>query len=39
MALIPLLLNFTCFLIMHFKYDLYGEKQAALKPKLREMGL
>ena len=39
MALIPMILNFLCFIIMHFKYDLYGEKQKALKPKLRELGL
>lgn len=39
MALIPMILNFLCFIIMQFKYDLYGEKQKALKPKLRELGL
>ncbi len=39
MGLIPSLLSFLSFLVMYIWYDLEGEKQSALKGKLRELGL
>jgi len=38
-SLIPSLLNFIAFIIIWKWFDLIGEKQRALKPKLRDMGL
>ncbi|MFX1340325.1 MAG: MFS transporter [Promethearchaeota archaeon] len=38
-GLIPALLAFLCFILMHKYYDLIGEKQKALKTRLREMRL
>jgi GPH family glycoside/pentoside/hexuronide:cation symporter len=38
-SLIPSLLALIAFIIMHKQYDLIGEKQVALKKKLKEMGL
>ena len=39
MGLIPSLLAFLSFLVMYLWYDLTGEKQSALKGKLKELGL
>ena len=39
MGLIPSLLAFLSFLVMYLWYDLTGEKQLALKGKLKELGL
>lgn len=38
-GLIPSICGFLAFLVMYKWYDLIGEKQQALKTKLREMGL
>ncbi len=38
-GLIPSLLGFLAFIIMYKWYDLIGEKQQALKSRLKEMGL
>lgn len=38
-GLIPSLLSLIAFIIMYKWYDLIGEKQKALKPRLKEMGL
>ena len=39
MGLFPSLLSLVAFIIMHKRYDLIGEKIAAVKKKLRELGL
>jgi len=39
MGLIPSLLSFLSFLTMYIRYDLEGEKQLALKAKLKELSL
>ena len=38
-GLLPSLLGILAFIIMYKMYDLMGEKQNALKPRLKEMGL
>jgi len=38
-GLLPSLLGIIAFIIMYKMYDLMGEKQNALKPRLKEMGL